>query len=185
MNQTHKITQSVLSVFLFVLATICIAETTFTGSTIIDTSSWLHEKTVGSSTVTERFGKLARYTHTTGTNDNQMSDVVVVSGTLTNSQSVTHALSTLSNSFGDTVNFTTVKALAIFSTTGDLTVGNASADQFSSWLGATNQTVKIASGGMLMFVAPLAGFSSSSTNLKIENTTTNTATYQLYIGGIQ
>ena len=170
---------------LLILASICLAATTFTGTTIIDASSWLHEKTVGASTVTERFGKLARYTHTSGTGNNQMSDVVIISGTLTNAQSVTHALDALSNSFGDTVAFATVKVLFISATGSILEVGDAATDEFSSWLGGTNHTVKVASGGMLMFAAPLTGFVSTNKNLKIENTTTNTATYELYIGGTQ
>ena len=180
-----NITKGIIAVALFGFASFSVSQTTFTGTTAIDTSSWIHQKTVGASTVIEKFGKIASYTHADGTNDNQMSDVIIVSGTLTNSQSVTHSLAAMSNSFGDSINFSTVKTLAVTASGGDLAIGNAASDQFSAWLGDTNQTAKVASGGILVFVAPLTGWTSTNKLLKIENTTTNTATYQLYIGGTQ
>ena len=165
-----------------------IASTTFTGTLVVDTS-WTQKKTVGSSTVTETFSELLRQSHTTGTAANQMSGVVVIDGSLTNSASATHNVSGgITNSFGDTITFTEIRFFAFYSDDTDndtIELGDAATSEFSSWLGGTNQTVKVAGGGLLMWTAPTTGFSSTNGNLKVTNTGTNTVTYQVYFGGIE
>jgi hypothetical protein len=161
---------------------------TFEG-TLIVSPQWTHSKTVGASTVSESFGLLLRQAHDTGTNVNQMTDVVVLSRTLAGSTNETINLAGgVTNSFGDVVNFSEVRFLAVrssVSTNPIIELGGASTNQFASWLGDSSDTVKIAPSGLLLVTAPREGFSSTNGNLKVTNTGTNTASYIIYVGGVE
>ena len=160
--------------------------TTFSGTLIVQ-PVWTHEKTAGSSTVSETFSELLRMTHTSGTNASQMSTVVVIAATLAASATNTHNLAGgVTNSFGDATTFVDARLLAFRSSSATnpvLALGNAATNTFSSWLGAASHTVRVAPGGLLLWTAPVAGWSCADGNLQVVNTGTNSATYQLYVGG--
>ena len=162
--------------------------TSFTGTLVVDTS-WRQSKVVGVSTVSESFSELLRQAHTDGTNANQMTAVVAIDGSLTNSASVTYNLSGgVTNSFGEAVTFADVRFFALYSDSSansEIAIGDAASAEFDSWLGGTNHTVKVAAGGLFLFTAPNDGFCSTNGNLKVTNTGTNTVTYQVYIGGVE
>ena len=161
---------------------------TFEGSLVVS-PQWTHSKEVGVSTVSETFGLLLRQSHTTGTNVNQMTDVVVLSRTLAGSTNETFNLAGgVTNSFGDVVNFREVRFLAVRSSSANnptIEIGGASENQFASWLGDSSDKVKVAPSGLLLMTAPLTGFSSTNGNLQVTNTGTNSASYLLYIGGVE
>jgi len=164
-----------------------VTNTTFTGRLVLS-PDWKHNKTGGSSTLKETFSAFLDWTHTTGTNANQMGTIIVDSYTLTNSESRTIDLDSIANGFGDTIDFLTVRFMAISCDSDNVdpvTMGDAAANEFDSWCGGTNQTVTIRPGGIILFVAPdLTGYAvGTDGNLKISNTGTNNASYDLYIGG--
>ena len=143
---------------------------------------WTHSKTSGVSTVQERFSRILDQTHTYGTNAAQMTAVIQLSGTLTNSQTTAVALTTgVSDSFGDTIQFTRLSVLACkasSSNLGSIRLGTAS----TNWLSATNTVAIIPPGGLILLTAPDAtGYPASP--LSISNPTTNPAAYTLTVGG--
>jgi len=173
--------------FLFATGVQLIAETTFSGRFVV-LPNWTHSKTTGSSTLTESFSDLLSWTHTTGTNANQMSTIVVSSGTLTNSQAVTLDLTSSVNGFGDSVAFSTVRFLAAKASSSNvdaIEIGGTNANRFASWTGSTNGVVSVRPGGIMLLVAPDAtGYTvGTNGNLVVENTGTNSASYEVYIGG--
>jgi hypothetical protein len=166
-----------------------IAATSFSGR-FVAMPNWTHQKTTGSSTLAESFGSLFDWTHTSGTNASQMSTLVVEAGTLTNAQSVTFDLANAVNGFGDSVTFKTVRFLAVKAGTANtsaIRIGGDTANRFGSWGGGTNDTINIRPGGFLMLIAPDAtGYAvGTNGNLVVSNTGTNSATYELYVGGAQ
>jgi hypothetical protein len=143
---------------------------------------WAHSKTSGVSTVQERFSRILDQTHTYGTNASQMTAVIQLSGTLTNSQTTAVALTTgVTDSFGDTIQFTRLSVLAFkasASNLGAINLGTIS----TNWLSATNTVAIIAPGGLILLTAPDAtGYPASP--LSISNPTTNPAAYTLTVGG--
>lgn len=169
-------------------AAVALSATTFTGRLVLSPSTWSHTKTVGSAEIEETFSAFLDWSHTTGTNANQMTDIVVDSSTLTNSQSRTIDLTSIADNFGDTISFSTVRFLALVpssANTGYIEMGNAASGQFTNWVGGTNHTIRVRAGGVALFVAPdLTGYNvGTNGNLKITNGSTNSASYNLYIGG--
>lgn len=91
----------------------------------------------------------------------------------------------LTNSFGTTMNFATVKLIIVINdTVGDLYVGGGN---FSAILnGGTTDEIVIKAGGTLVLVAPNTGYTvtdSSADLLKIENAAGSAIDYQIIIGG--
>lgn len=177
-----------IAVVLLIAGIACAAGTTFNGRLILS-PDWAHNKTGGSSTLKETFSAFFDWTHTTGTNANQMATIVVVSQTLTNGESRVIDLDAATNGFGDTVNFFAVRFLSLSCPTSNadqIIMGNANGtNQFDSWCGASNQTVTINPGGIVMLIAPdLPGYVvDNDGDLKILNSGTNNNAYNLYIGG--
>ena len=165
------------------------AATTFSGRFIAQ-PNWTHQKTGGSSTLKETFSAFLDWTHTSGTNVNQMGSIILDTYTLTNSETRTIDLDNITDGFGDTIDFQVVRFMALVCPTSNVDaveMGNALTNQFSTWAGATNHTVKCRPGGMLLYVAPdqsgyLVG---DNGNLRLKNTGTNNAAYDLYIGGAE
>ena len=164
-----------------------LAATTFTGRLIVWPDGWEHVKTGGSSTLEETFSNFLEWTFTSGTGVNQMATIIVETGTLTNGQSVTYDLDAATNGFGDVVDFAAVRFLCLVCPTGNVDaveMGNASTNAFSSWAGATNHTVKVRPGGLVLFVGPDAtGYAAGNGEIKLLNTGTNDTDYELYVGG--
>lgn len=156
---------------------------------------WTHSKTnaVSGSTVTETIGQIINTTHTFGTNGTvlapQMTALVRQSGTLTNGASVTLNLSSIANSFGDTVAFASVQFLAVKSqsqtnNTDALIIGNAASNQFAAWAGSATDAVKVYPGGIFVAYAPSTGYAvSTNPYLKIANSGTNSLIYEAHIAG--
>lgn len=149
-----------------------------------------HVKSNGNAVVTEDIGMIVSQAIAFGTNANQMNKWASRAGTLTNSEAVTFGLQGgISNAFGDALTFSRVNFLAVVAPTGNvgnLTIGDAAANPFTGWIGGTNQTVSVRPGGAFVAFAPDAtGYAvdTNSVNLKVANSSTNAATYQLYIGG--
>ena len=164
------------------------AQTTFSG-TLTVYPGWTHTKVVGASTVSEALGNLLTWTHASGTNANQMSTLFRDAGTLTNGQDRTFDLAgSVTNSFGDVLTFEKVNFLA-FAADGDnvdpINIGAAGvATPFDSWLTDTNAAIIVRPGGFVLLTAPdLTGYNANEGNLRILNTGTNDAEYQIYIGG--
>jgi hypothetical protein len=98
----------------------------------------------------------------------------------------------LTNAFGQTVNFTKVKLLAIFAAaanTNDVIVGNAATNGFISPFGAATHTVAVKPGGCLLLAAPDAnGYAVTAATadlLKILNSGAGTSiTYDIVVIGL-
>lgn len=125
---------------------------------------------------------------TPGTGNNQLDkvfhDVRTLSGGADESLDLAGSLV---DSFGAAITFAKIKVLLIrnLSTTQTLTVGNG-ATPFLSWVGAAAHTVTIPPKGMLLLVAPLAGFAVTADTgdiLKIANSATNPCDYQIALAG--
>jgi len=176
-----------IAILILVACVVSAGETTFTGRLVLS-PDWKHNKTGGSSTLKETFDPFLDWTHTTGDSTNQMETIIVDTYTLTNSESRTIDLDSIANGFGDTINFSVVRFMALSCSTGNIdavSIGNAATNEFASWCGDTNQVVLVRPGGIVLFVAPDAtGYAvSTDGNLKMLNTGTNNASYDLYIGG--
>ena len=164
-----------------------IAQTTFEGTLYLQ-SDWRHKKTAGASTLTESFRMFEEWTHTTGTNANQMATIATVSGSLTNSQAVTVNLKSMTNGFGDAVAFANVRFLAMSTGTNNtdaVTFGNTTTNGFVSWTADVAGSVSVSPGGIAMFTAPdQQGYAVGvNGSLTLTNTGTNDAAYVLYVGG--
>ena len=170
------------AIFITASAIIGAAQSTDFSGRLSVSPDWAHSKTSGVSTVQERFSRILDQTHTYGTNAAQMTAVIQLSGTLTNGQTNVVALTTgVTDSFGDTIQFTRLSVLACkasSSNLGSIRLGTAS----TNWLSATNAFSIIKPGGLILLTAPDAtGYPASP--LFISNPTTNTAAYTLTVGG--
>lgn len=173
-----------LAATMVLMAGAALAATTFSGRLLLK-PDWSHKKTQGQSTLEETFDTFLAWTHASGTNANQMATIVSREGTLTNSASITYDLTNIDNGFGDNVDFAVVRFMAFGCETGTIEVGGAASDAFVNWVGSATDTIKVRPDGIALFVAPdLTGYAvGTAGNLKILNTTTNTITYTMYIGG--
>lgn len=125
---------------------------------------------------------------TPGTGNNQLDKVFHDMRTLDAAASESLDLAgSLVDSFGSTITFAKLKVLLIrnLSTTQTLTVG-AGANPLINWIGDPTDVVKIPPKGMLLLVAPLAGFAVTADTgdiLKITNSATNPCDYQIALAG--
>jgi hypothetical protein len=115
-----------------------------------------------------------------------MTTVAVDTAALTNTQQRTISIGAITDGFGDVRSFAVVRFLALQSASnsvGNVRLGGAADDPFGAWTADGTNGVTVAPGGMLMLVAPQAGYTvGTGTNLMIE-ATDGEATYYLYIGG--
>jgi hypothetical protein len=165
--------------------------TAFSGNLMI-WPQWGYVKTSGMAVVTAAFpGKILDQSHTTGTNANQMNALVVESGTLTNGASREFSLLACTNVFGDSIAFDRVNVFGIKASTannGIIKMAAATNSINASILGSFDFEVIIRPGGTAFFTSPDATGFAVGTNahqVKILNGSTNTAVYELYIGGAQ
>jgi len=158
----------------------------FTGTLIGRPAEWKYTKTSGSSTLSQGFGDFVFWRHTNGTNAYQMTTVAVDTAALTNTQQRTISIGAITDGFGDVRSFAVVRFLALQSASnsvGNVRLGGAAVDPFGAWTADGTNGVTVAPGGMLMLVAPQAGYTvGTGTNLMIK-ATGGAATYYLYIGG--
>ena len=151
-------------------------------------SNWEYKKTTGSSTLLQTFENFVQWQVANGTNAYQMSAIAVASGTLAGSATNTVSLGAMADGFGDVRSFARVRFMAVQTASNNVDsvrFGGAAVDPFASWAGDASDTVNVAPGGLVMFVAPqAAGYAvGTSTNMMIVNTGTNSATYYLYVAG--
>jgi hypothetical protein len=158
----------------------------FTGTLISRPAEWKYTKTSGSSTLSQGFGDFVFWRHTNGTNAYQMTTVAVDTAALTNTQQRTVSIGAIVDGFGDVRSFAVVRFLALQAASnnvGNVKLGGAAIDPFGAWTANGTNGVTVAPGGMMMIVAPQAGYTvGTGTNLMIE-ATGGAATYYLYIGG--
>jgi hypothetical protein len=98
----------------------------------------------------------------------------------------------LTDAFGTTLNFVTIKAIRIkaaTANTNNVVVGNASSNPFTGPLGGTTPTLTIPPGGLVMLVAPVSGWAvtnASSDKLRFTNSAgTTSVSYDLIVVGTQ
>lgn len=170
------------------MVVLCASSTTLFVGRLRILPEWSYSKTVGASTATQRIGALLDWSHTTGTNTQEMTTLISGEYALTNSASVTVDLTSAVNGFGDSVSFSTVKFIAVsagVSNLNSIAIGGAASGALANWTGTTNDTVIIQPGGAFCVVAPgMLGYAvGSSGNLKITNTGTNAVSCYLYVAG--
>jgi len=123
-----------------------------------------------------------------GTNAFEMNQLWSSQRTLTNGANETiNILGGITNSFGSALTMSEVRLISFSSAsanTDQITIGGASANAFSSWLGDPSDTVKLRPGGYLLAIAPDAtGYAvSTNGNIKVSNDGTNSVIYDVYIG---
>lgn len=149
-----------------------------------------HVKYNGAAMVSESIGQIIEQAVTFGTNANQMNKWASRTASLTNGEAATFSLlGGISNAFGDALTFGRVNWISISAPAAngnDLTVGGASADPFTGWIGGAAPTATVRPGGIVAAFSPDAtGYAVATNNhqLKILNAGTNTVTFNLYIGG--
>jgi len=161
--------------------------TSFSGALLCRTT-WANVKTAGGATITATVPDLFTWTHTSGTNAQQMAALSIISGTLAPGATNAVNLAAAPDSFGSPVRFAWVKFLALSSAstnTASLRLGGAASGAFASWLGGASESVTVAPGGLAMFAAPGTNsyYVGAATNLWLRNSGTTAAAYTLYIGG--
>ena len=180
MNRTSIIIAALLA------ATISFSDT-FSGSTLVR-PSWTHSVT-GITTVSEQIPNLLSWSHTTGTNANQMTQLwrsrqsLVASGT--NSHNIAGGIT---NAFGAALTMTTVRFFAVVvadTESNGVEVGGAATQPFAAWLGDPTDTALVIPGGLFMTVAPTkAAFAvSSNSYIQVKNSGGDAVSYDIWVGG--
>lgn len=129
-----------------------------------------------------------------GTAANQADLIYATSLTVSASSSTTLDLTgsgaSLTDPFGASLSFLHIKAVYIRAATGNtnnVVVGNAASNPFVGPMAGTTPTSAVLPGGVLMWVAPAAGWAvvdSSSDQLKLANSSSGTSvTFQIVIIG--
>jgi len=180
----------VVAAVLLLCACAAIADTSFSGSTIL-LRDWTHEKTAAT-TVSESFSRYGwSWTHTSGTNANQMTDIwaktVTIAGSGTNSIDLAGGVT---NSFGDVLTFSRVNMLTVVASSTNsapVAVGGAASAAFASWLGSSSDAVIVRPGGLLVVAAPdITGYAVGTNSvLQIVNQSTNSVSVTVSVGGIE
>jgi hypothetical protein len=156
------------------LAALTLYAETFTGSLTV-TPAWTHSKT-GVTFRAESFSDMFAWSHTNGTGADGMDQCYASTVTLAGSATVNLDLHAgLTNAFGTIIPMRRVRVLGLSVTTAGtnaVTVGGATSQPFSSWLGASNQTATIRPGGFLLAVAPDAiGYVTTTTSNTVNDNT--------------
>lgn len=126
-----------------------------------------------------------------GTSENQVDKMFSDSRTINASSSETLDLAgSLSDAFGATITFATVKAILIKANAGNtnnVVVGNAGANDFVGPFGAATHTIAVKPGGVFLITAPETGWTVTAGTgdaLKIANSGAGTGvTYSIIILG--
>jgi hypothetical protein len=172
-----------------VIGAITATADTFSG-TLYTKTTWTHTKTIGNSSLNETLPDVFLWTHANGTNALQMNALVSKTTTLAAGATNTINLAAAVDGFGDSINFSTVRFIAVTASNGNdnaVYLGGAASDPFSALFGSASESVAIKPGGIAMFSAPYTtGYTvGTSTNLQVRNSGTNSATYFIYIGGVK
>jgi hypothetical protein len=138
-------------------------------------------------TIAQRY----RTTLSHGDEDNQAENVYVDTRTLASETSEDLDLAgALTNAFGTTLTFTTVKALVVVSrSTNDanILVGGAASNAFATYVADASDKIVVQPGGLVALRAPKDGYAVTASTgdlLKIDNTSTEeSATYDIIIVG--
>ena len=179
------------------MASVSMAQTTTFRGELEVRSSWNNTKVDGS-TVRESVSNFLNYENlgvggTNAVNKGDMKKLIVRKGTFTNNVDATYNLASVANSFGDLVNFSAVKFLALYvyptETNAVYQVGGGASDSFQSPFGVATGYAKVTAGGFYMMIAPnYSGYPvGTATNLYIKNISTGVCTntpFVLYVGGI-
>jgi hypothetical protein len=150
-----------------------------------------HEATTGLTSPKEDLQTIFTWAVTSGTGADQMDLLFLEQRTLTNSASEELDLvAGVTNSFGDILSFARVKMFAVFAATGNVsyvTVGGSTNGAWTNWVDAVNDQINVRPGGIAAFFAPAATAytvtSGTGDKLLITNPSTNSVTYDIYIGG--
>lgn len=176
-----------------VLCLVCMVRliaATVTGNAVVR-PNLSHAATVGLTSPTESLGTIFTWAITSGTGANQMNMLFVDQRSLTNGASEELDLyNGVTNSFGDVLSFARVKMLAIGGATANasyITMGGSTNGAFTNWVDDATDQINVRPGGIAVFFAPAAtGYtvtSGTGDKLLITNPSTNTLTYDIYIGG--
>ena len=163
--------------------------TEFSGTFYVQ-PSWTHVKSNGASVVTESIGTILEQSHTYGTNANQMTAFWRYVGTLTNSETRTFNLRAATNSFGDVlafrrINFVAAKSSA--SNSANVEINGSDTDGTSLFIDDLGASVRVYPGGVVCATAPdIVGIAIETNACKFDvtNGSTNSATIELYFGGV-
>lgn len=97
----------------------------------------------------------------------------------------------LTDAFGDTLNFTTIRAVLLYNTETSagrtLTIGNAAVNPCALWFSAAVQSETLHREGISLHVSPTDGWTvgaGASDVLRITNPTAFSITYDIYVIGI-
>jgi hypothetical protein len=143
------------------------------------------------SSAKETFSQLVSWTVTSGDSTNQMNALWHDRRTIAGSTNETIDISGgITNAFGTVLNLTEVKFFVIRpASTNDSTisVGGAAANAFTNWVADATDAVRVRAGGTLILLAPDAtGYgvdAGTGDALLVSNDSTNSATYDIYVGG--
>jgi len=124
------------------------------------------------STVTQSFNYSKSYNITNGTGADQANMIWADQRTITASSTDDLDLyGGLSNAYGTTINFTSIKGIIIVadaSNTNDVVVGGDGSAALINWVGAANDTVVVKPGGMFALINPNAnGYAVTATTADI------------------
>ena len=157
---------------------------TFTGTTRL-TGSWSHSLT-GVTTVSETFpDSLATFTHTSGTNANQMNQLwrgtVSLSGSGTNEINIAGGIT---NAVGTALDIAEVRFILVTATSTNGSTISIGGGSFVSMFADSSDMIVLRPGGTLMLIAPDAtGYAKGSGVLRIINQSASAASATVYIGG--
>ena len=175
------------AVMMWVLMGACAFAASFSGNLLVR-PDWDHESG-GITTVKETFSTLFNWTFTSGTNTNQMDQLWRDRRELANGGTETIDLAGgITNAFGDVLTMAEVRMVIVSlpaTNLNTISVGGATNNTFSTWLGDDSDTVVVRPGGFLLLVGPdNTGYAvSTNGNLRITNGGTNGVSYDLYVGG--
>ncbi len=170
-----------ITTLIFIITT-SVADTSFSGTLRI-LPEWRHTKTLSGSTISESISPFLNQIHTSGTNENQMNSLIAQSVVLTNVQQKIFDLSSITNNFGDTIEFTEVNFILVKNLGAhNIIIGGADSNTFPMFSDPTDSLV-LHPWGTFLLTAPLSGYSSTNSNFQIENTSSNNVSIEVYFGG--
>ena len=164
---------------------------TFTGNVNVSVSGTLASESLDLGTASRTLNKSYRQAFTSGTGANQANQMFADTRTVSGSSNDDLDLAgVLTDGLGNTITFTSIKAIIINSVTanGDaLHITDDGVSGFISWLGATGDIVKLRPGGSFMITNPEAnGYAVTAGTadiLRIANQDAGAATYDITIIG--
>lgn len=189
MNRTAILHYAAAMLILAAAKIACAQATAFSGSFAV-APNWTHSKSNGSAVVYEQIGAILYQAHTFGTNANQMSAFWRSVVTLTNGEVRTFNLKAATNSFGDALAFRRINFISVKLATNAsaaFAVGGSALNPAVLWHDDATYASAIQPGGVLAFTAPdVAGVpvATNSCYFDVENTGTNSAAVEIYVGGV-